>query len=64
MQQNPSKGVLVTDVGVNLGNYVGLILGNHVGVILGITPHPPVLIHRSESPLPFVVLAVNNPLTL
>ena len=27
VQQNPSKGVLVTDVGGNLGNYIGLILG-------------------------------------
>jgi hypothetical protein len=48
VQQNPFKGVLVTDV----------------GVILGITPHPPVLIRRSESTLPLVVMAVNNPLLL
>ena len=69
MQQNPSKGVLVTDVGVNLGildlkNHMGLILGNGIGLILGITPHPPVLIRRSESTLPLVVMAVNNPLLL
>jgi len=69
VQQNPFKGVLVTDVGVILGilvlkNYMGLILGNYMGLILGITPHPPVLIHRSESTLPLVVLAVNNPLLL
>jgi len=35
-----------------------------MGVILGITPHPLVLIRRSESTLPLVVLAVNNPLLL
>ena len=64
MQQNPSKGGLVTDVGVNLGNYMGLILGNDIGLILGITPHPPVLIRRSESTLPLVAMAVNNPLLL
>ena len=39
-------------------------LKNHIGLILGITPHPPVLIHRSESTLPLVVMAVNNPLLL
>jgi hypothetical protein len=50
------KGFLVTDVGVNLGN--------RIGVNLGITPHPPVLIHRSESTLPLVVMALNNPLLL
>ena len=42
----------------------GLSLKNDVGLILGITPHPPVLIPRSESPLPLVVVAVNNPLLL
>jgi hypothetical protein len=41
-----------------------LKLENYVGVNLGITPHPPVLIHRSESTLPLVVMAVNNPLLL
>jgi hypothetical protein len=61
VQQNPFKGVLVTDVGVILGI---LDLKNHMGLILGITPHPPVLIHRSESTLPLVVMAVNNPLLL
>jgi hypothetical protein len=39
-------------------------LKNDVGLILGITPHPPVLIHRSENTLPLVVLALNNPLLL
>ena len=39
-------------------------LKNHMGVNLGITPHPPVLIRRSESTLPLVVMAVNNPLLL
>ena len=29
-------------------------LGTAIGVILGITPHPPVLIPRSESPLPYL----------
>jgi hypothetical protein len=48
----------------DLKNHMGLILGNHVGVNLGITPHPPVLIRRSESTLPLVVMAVNNPLLL
>jgi hypothetical protein len=45
-------------------NYMGLILGNNIGGNLGITPHPPVLIRRSESALPLVVMAVNNPLLL
>jgi hypothetical protein len=61
VQQTPSKGVLVTDVGGNLGI---LDLKNHMGLILGITPHPPVLIRRSESTLPLVVMALNNPLLL
>jgi len=41
-----------------------LELENHIGGNLGITPHPPVLIRRSESTLPLVVVAVNNPLLL
>ena len=41
-----------------------LELENHMGVNLGITPHPPVLIRRSESTLPLVVMAINNPLPL
>jgi hypothetical protein len=53
-----------TDRGVGLKNSIGVNLGNHMGLILGITPHPPVLIRRSESTLPFVVMAVNNPLLL
>jgi hypothetical protein len=48
----------------DLKNSIGVILGNGIGLILGITPHPPVLIHRSESTLPLVVMAVNNPLLL
>jgi hypothetical protein len=55
---------LKNDVGLILGNDIGVNLGNYMGVILGITPHPPVLIHRSESTLPLVVMAVNNPLLL
>jgi hypothetical protein len=49
---------------LGLKNDVGVNLGNNIGVNLGITPHPPVLIHRSESTLPLVVMAVNNPLLL
>jgi uncharacterized metal-binding protein len=48
----------------DLKNSIGVNLGNDIGVNLGITPHPPVLIHRSESTLPLVVMAVNNPLLL
>jgi hypothetical protein len=39
-------------------------LKNSIGVNLGITPHPPELIRRSESTLPLVVMALNNPLLL
>ena len=49
---------------LELENHIGVNLGNGIGLILGITPHPPVLIHRSESTLPLVVMAVNNPLLL
>jgi len=55
---------LENHIGVNLGNDIGGNLGNGIGVNLGITPHPLVLIHRSESTLPLVVIAVNNPLLL
>lgn len=51
-------------IGVILGNGIGVNLGNGIGLILGITPHPPVLIHRSENTLPLVVMALNNPLLL
>jgi hypothetical protein len=53
-----------TDRGVGLKNSIGVNLGNDIGVNLGITPHPPVLIHRSENTLPLVAMAVNNPLLL
>jgi hypothetical protein len=58
------KAIMHTDRGVGLKNSIGVNLGNDIGVNLGITPHPPVLIHRSESTLPLVVMALNNPLLL
>jgi hypothetical protein len=48
----------------DLKNSIGVNLGNDIGVNLGITPHPPELIRRSESTLPLVVIALNNPLLL